>query len=66
MARWGLVAAHGATTHGYYDFEPQRACVTPRRKRGQSACGVYLPDLEQPRPPDAPPGTVKLRLVTNS
>ena len=26
-----------------------------------SACGVYLPDLEQPRPPDVPPGMVKLR-----
>jgi len=34
-----------------------------RSKRGVSACGVYLPDLEQPRPPDAPPGIVKLRLV---
>jgi hypothetical protein len=34
-----------------------------RSKRGQSACGVFLPDLEQPRPPDKPPGTVKLRLV---
>ena len=34
-----------------------------RSKRGQSACGVYLPDLEQPRPPDKPPGMVKLRLV---
>ena len=34
-----------------------------RSKRGQSACGVYLPDLEQPRPPDKPPSMVKLRLV---
>ena len=34
-----------------------------RSKKGKSACGVYLPDLEQPRPPDAPPGMVKLRLV---
>jgi hypothetical protein len=34
-----------------------------RSKRGQSVCGVYLPDLEQLRPPDAPPGLVKLRLV---
>ena len=58
MARWGLVAAHGVTSYGYDDFEPRRACVTARRKRGQSACGVYLPDLEQPRPPE-----VKLRLV---
>jgi hypothetical protein len=32
-------------------------------KKGKSACGVYLPDLEHPRPPDAPPGMVKLRLV---
>jgi hypothetical protein len=23
----------------------------------------YLPDLEHPRPPDGPPGMVKLRLV---
>ena len=34
-----------------------------RSKRGQNACGVYLPDLEQPRPPDVPPGLAKLRLV---
>jgi hypothetical protein len=34
-----------------------------RSKKVKSACGVYLPDLEQPRPPDAPPGMVKLRLV---
>jgi hypothetical protein len=33
------------------------------RSSGQSACGVYLPDLEQPRPPDKTPGMVKLRLV---
>jgi hypothetical protein len=32
-------------------------------RKGKSGCGVYLPDLEQPRPPDAPPGMVKLRLV---
>ena len=31
-----------------------------RGKRGVSACGVYLPDLDQPRPPDLPPGLVKL------
>jgi hypothetical protein len=34
-----------------------------RSKQGVSACGVYLPDLEQPRPPDLPPGMTKLRLV---
>jgi hypothetical protein len=31
-----------------------------RGKRGVSVCGVYLPDLEQPRPP---PGLVRLRVV---
>ena len=34
-----------------------------RSKRGVSACGVYLPDLEQKRPPDLPPGLAPLRLV---
>ena len=37
-----------------------------RGKRGQSSCGVYLPDLDHPRPPDLPPGLVKLRLIKNS
>jgi hypothetical protein len=37
-----------------------------RSKKGKSACGVYLLDLEQRRPPDLPPGTVKLRLVKNT
>ena len=37
-----------------------------RSKRGVSACGVYLPDLELPRPPpDLPPSLMKLRLVKN-
>jgi hypothetical protein len=34
-----------------------------RTKRGRTDCGVYLPDLEHMRPPDLPPGMVKLRLV---
>jgi hypothetical protein len=34
-----------------------------RSKKGKSACGVYLPDLEHKRPPDMPPGMMKLRLV---
>jgi hypothetical protein len=34
-----------------------------RTKGNASNCGVYLPDLELPRPPDLPPGMVKLRLV---
>jgi hypothetical protein len=34
-----------------------------RTKRGRTDCGVYLPDLEYTRPPDVPPGMVKLRLV---
>jgi hypothetical protein len=32
-----------------------------RSKKGKSACGMYLPDLEQPHRPAAPPGMVKLR-----
>jgi hypothetical protein len=34
-----------------------------RSKKSKSACGIYLPDLEHKRPPDLPPGMVKLRLV---
>ena len=34
-------------------------------KRGTSSCGVYLPDLEQPWPPDDPPSRAKLRLIKN-
>jgi hypothetical protein len=34
-----------------------------RSKAGKSACGAYLPDLEHKRPPDLPPGMVKLGLV---
>jgi hypothetical protein len=30
---------------------------------GQERLRRILPDLEQPRPPDAPPGMVKLRLI---
>ena len=37
-----------------------------RTKRGRTDCGVYLPDLEHKRPPDMPPGMVKLRLVKNA
>ena len=38
-------------------------CLWRAEARSKSACGVHLPDLEQPRPPDAPPGMVKLRLI---
>ena len=34
-----------------------------RSKKGKSACGIYLPDLEQRRPPDLPPGLARLRVV---
>jgi hypothetical protein len=37
-----------------------------RSQKGKSACGVYLPDLEQPRPPDLPPGLLRLRLVVRN
>jgi hypothetical protein len=32
-------------------------------RKAKSGCGVYLPDLEHPRPRDVSPGMVKLRLV---
>jgi hypothetical protein len=35
-------------------------------KRGVSACGVYLPDLDHPRPPHFPPGLVRLRVVVSN
>jgi hypothetical protein len=37
-----------------------------RSKAGKSACGVYLPDLTNPRPPDLPPGLLKLRLIKSA
>jgi hypothetical protein len=39
--------------------EESRAKAALKRQ----ACGVYFPDLEQPRPPDMPPGLARLRLV---
>jgi hypothetical protein len=42
-------------------------CIWRGDRRGKAkdsaSCGIYLPDLEQPKPPDLPPGLVKLRLV---
>ena len=32
-------------------------------KARKSACGVYLPDLANPRPPDLPASLLKLRLI---
>ena len=43
-----------------------RPSWSPTSERGVSACGVYLPDLEQPRPPDLPPGLVRLRVVASN
>jgi hypothetical protein len=37
-----------------------------RSKAGKSACEVYLPDLANPRPPDLPPGLLKLRLIKSA
>jgi hypothetical protein len=43
------------------------ACGERRRMaREASACGVYLPDLDQPRPPDLPPGLARLRVVASN
>ena len=37
-----------------------------RSKKGKSACGVYLLDLEDKRPPDLPPGLLRLRVVAKN
>jgi hypothetical protein len=37
-----------------------------RSKANKSACRVYLPDLANPRPPDLPPGLLKLRLIKSA
>jgi hypothetical protein len=37
-----------------------------RSKAGKSACGVSLPDLANPRPPDLPPGLLKLQLIKSA
>jgi len=37
-----------------------------RSEAGKSACGVYLPDLANPRPPDLPPALLKLRLIKSA
>jgi hypothetical protein len=37
-----------------------------RSKAGKSACGVHLPDLQNPRPPDLPPGLLKLRVIKSA
>ena len=44
-------------------------CLWRAEARGKgrvSACGVRLPDLEQPRPPDTSPGLVRLRVVVSN
>ena len=40
-------------------------CAKAHGRRAVSACGVYLPDLEQPRPPDMPPGLVRSVVASN-
>ena len=45
-------------------------CIWREDRRGKAkdsaTCGIYLPDLEQPKPPDLPPGLVKLRVIKGS
>jgi hypothetical protein len=60
-AKFGLVAAYATLPIG-----------SPTIARGcggaleAPSCGAYLADLEQPRPPDLPPGRARLRLIENS
>lgn len=37
-----------------------------QRKPGLGNCGVYLLDLRSSRPPDLPPGAMRLRLVAGA
>jgi hypothetical protein len=67
LAHYPFVApARGADRIGWRGsrrkFGPDRFSYD----RGTSSCGVYLPDLEQPRLPDTPPPRVKLRLVKDT
>jgi hypothetical protein len=54
------ITLHDLTDRFSYDYLWR---AEARSKKGKSGCGVYLPDLEQPRPPGVPPGLVKLRIV---
>ena len=58
LARW--LAARELQQRSAALIEPQLHeflaaclwCAETRSKKGKSACGVYLPDLDNPRPPD--------------
>jgi hypothetical protein len=63
-AKFGSEISLGDLTERFSYDCPWRA--EARSKRGTSSCGVYWPDLEMPRPPDLPPGLVKLRLIKSS
>jgi hypothetical protein len=71
-AQWGLrLAAKFGPEIGQGDLLDRFSydCRGARRRiasGGVSACGVYLPDLEQPRPQDMPPGLVRLRVVVSN
>ena len=45
-------------------------CMWRAERRGKAkdaaTCAIYLPDLEQPKPPDLPSGMVKLRVIKGS
>lgn len=45
-------------------------CLWRAERRGKAkdaaTCGIFLQDLEQPKPPDLPPGMVKLRIIKGS
>ena len=64
LARLAAISAPKSAFVISQSASPIIASGKPRRAASAAgARGVYLPDLEQPRPPDVRPGLVKLRLV---
>jgi hypothetical protein len=61
-AKFGPESASATSSN---DF-PTTACGARRPGPNRQVCGVYPPDLEQPRPPDLPPGLVRLRVVVSN
>jgi hypothetical protein len=70
LAQWGLpIGAAGSQIRPDIGLRDLLDCLwraEAHGKRGVSACGVYLPDLDQPPPRDLPPGLVRLRVVASN
>jgi hypothetical protein len=62
VAKFGPVITLRDLT-GRFSYDCLWRAEARSKAAGKSACGVYLPDLANPRPPDLPPGLLKLRLI---